>query len=223
MAEAATAQADEIFRRLRVDILKGRWEPRSGLPFDELSACYGTSGGVLREVLPRLAGQSPAVFEPQPGFRVVPVSVQDLRHLTEARVAIETLALQQSVTWGAVGRELAPLAAHRTLSRMPPYGEDGLIDPEWLAAHARFPSVLGCPNTRLRAIADSSRDAVEVCWSRGPVEEQHRDVAGGHRLEAALARDVDGGVTASTDQSVTRLSAEASGERVADEPVVAAA
>ncbi len=145
MAEAATAQADEIFRRLRVDILKGRWEPRSGLPFDELSACYGTSGGVLREVLPRLAGQSPVVSEPQPGFRVVPVSVQDLRHLTEARVAIETLALRQLVTWGAVRRELAPLAAHRTLSRTPPYGEDGLIDPEWLAAHARFPSVLVAP------------------------------------------------------------------------------
>lgn len=205
MARTSTTRADEIYLRLRSDILNGRLAPGSRLPFAELGARYTASSGVLREALPRLVAEGLVTSEPQLGFRVVSVSIADLQHLTEARVAIETLVLRQSVECADVTWESAVLAAHHTLSRTPLPADDGTINPEWLSAHARFHQVIqeACPNPRLRAIAGSLRDAAEVyrCWSRPFGEEQHRDVAAEHRriAEAALARDAEAAIAAQRD------------------------
>lgn len=79
---------------------------------------------------------------------------------------------------------------------------DGRRELDFLSAHARFHRTLlqGCPNPRLRDIADSLRDVAEVyrCWSTAPGVSAARDVAGEHRriAEAAVARDAEAAVTA---------------------------
>src|SRR4051794_14175462 len=96
----APTRAEKVYTELRSDILNGRIGPGERLPFAQLCERYQASTGVLREVLPRLVEQGLATSERQFGFRVIPVSEADLRHLTELRVTIESQALRQSVEHG---------------------------------------------------------------------------------------------------------------------------
>ncbi len=193
----SSTRADNVYRQLRQDILSGKMEPGARLRIDELSARYDVSSGVLREVLPRLVGQGMVVMVPQQGFRVVDISVQDLRHLTEARICIETLVLRQSVTSGDATWEGEVLASHHRLSRTPQFDDDGNITEEWSAAHADFHHTIlaGCANQRLRGLAESLREAAEVYrhWSKSPGEAHHRDIAAEHKqiCDLVIERDAD--------------------------------
>src|SRR5260370_33416941 len=100
MASETNTRVDETSRRLRTDILSGRHAPGSKLLSSSLCEQYDISGGLLREVLPRLVGEGLAISEPQRGFRVTPVSEDDLRQLTEARALIESVVLGPWVAHG---------------------------------------------------------------------------------------------------------------------------
>lgn len=193
----ATTRVEDVYRRLRTDILSGRHRPGARLVTEALCQRYDTSSGVLREVLPRLAGEGLVIAEPQRGVRVIEVSLHDLRQLTEARVLVESTALRQAIEHGDLGWESSVLAAHHTLAGSPTFDDTGAIRDEWLRAHANFHHALlaGCPNVRLQMIASQLRDATEVyrCWA-GPLgDEPDRDVAGEHRrvMEATVERDAD--------------------------------
>lgn len=154
--------------------------------------------GVVREALTRLTGEGLVESEPQYGFRVMPLSIDDLKHLTEARCAIETLVLRQAIEHGSVSWESEVLAAHHRLERTPQMAADdsGRLSDEWITAHAAYHRALlaGCPNPRLLAVAGSLRDSAELYrrWSV-PLAHTHRDIAGEHRvmLAAVLAHDAD--------------------------------
>lgn len=197
-AQSGSTRADLVYRRLRADILNGRLEPGRRLRVEELSRAYEVSSGVLREALPRLVGQGLAVLLPQQGYRVISISPEDLRHLTEARVSIETQVLRQSILAGDLDWESAVVATHHTLSRIDMLTATGELNEEWTAAHQEFHQALleGCPNARLRGIADSMRELAEVyrAWSAEPGEAHDRDVAAEHQTlrDLALARDADG-------------------------------
>ncbi|MEC3993752.1 GntR family transcriptional regulator [Actinacidiphila sp. DG2A-62] len=194
----APTRAARVHAELRADILAGRLTPGARLPFAELSARYGMSMGVIREALTRLTAEGLVESEPQYGFRVTPVSVEDLRHLTEARLAIETLVLRQAFAQGGVAWESSVLAAHHRLERTPQMtGDDpARLADEWVAAHNAYHLALlsGCPNPRLLAMAASLRDSAELYrrWSV-PLGREHRDIAGEHHalLDAVLAQDAD--------------------------------
>ena len=199
----APTRAERVYSELRGDILAGRQRPGSRLPFADLAARYEASMGVIREVLTRLTAEGLVESEPQYGFRVVPLSVADLNHLTDARAAIETLVLGQAVEHGDVAWESQVLAAHHRLERTPQQAADdlGRLGADWTAAHAAYHHTLlaGCPNPRLLAIADLLRDSAELYrqWSV-PLAHAHRDIAAEHRaiLDAVLNRDVEAATAA---------------------------
>ncbi|MBA3905378.1 MAG: GntR family transcriptional regulator, partial [Pseudonocardiales bacterium] len=182
----APTQAERVYAELRADILAGRQRPGARLPFAALTARYEASTGVAREALTRLAAEGLVESEPQYGFRVVPLSVADLNHLTDARAAIETLVIGQAVEHGGVGWESEVLAAHHRLERTPQMaaGDPDRLSDDWTVAHAAYHHALlaGCPNPRLLAIAESLRDAAELYrrWSV-PLAHADRDIAGEHR------------------------------------------
>lgn len=194
----APTRAERVYAELRGDILAGRQRPGSRLPFADLATRHEASMGVIREVLTRLTAEGLVESEPQYGFRVVPLSVADLEHLTDARAAIETLVLGQAVEHGDVAWESEVLAAHHRLERTPQQAADdpSRLSASWTAAHTDYHHTLltACPNPRLLAVADSLRDAAELYrqWSV-PLAPTHRDIAAEHRtiLAAVLARDVD--------------------------------
>ncbi len=194
----APTRVDRVYGELRGDILGGRQEPGSRLPFAELASRYRASMGVIREALTRLQGEGLVEAEPQSGFRVISVSPQSLRDLTEARRAIEILVLRSAVENGDLAWESALLAAHHTLARTPPQADEDAdrLGDRWFAAHAEFHRVLlaGCPNPVMLGVALSLRDAAQL-YHRLSVsyDRTNRDVAGEHQAitDAALARDAD--------------------------------
>jgi DNA-binding GntR family transcriptional regulator len=201
MPPESKSRVDEAYRRVRTDILSGRHAPGSKLVSSSLCELYNISGGVLREVLPRLVGEGLAISEPQRGFRVTPVSVDDLRQLTEARALIESAALRQSMEHGGVKFEADLIAAHHTLMRATDIDASGSVMDDWLIAHRAFHHALlaGSPNLRLQAMASSLRDGSEVyrCWATKLGDEPGRDIDAEHTriLHAVLANDEERAVS----------------------------
>jgi len=197
MRVEAKTRADRIYQELRADILSGRLSPGQRLPFAELCARYDVSIGVLREVLPRLTEQGLVSAEPQIGFRVMAVSEDDLLQLTEARVAIETLVLRQSIEHCDLSWESALLAAHHTLAHTPVHTAGGEVNHGFLEAHANYHETLlaASPNRRLFAIANRLRDTAELyrVWAHSLPQAKGRDFTREHQriLDATLARDID--------------------------------
>jgi len=201
-------KADEVYGKLRSDVLAGRREPGSRLPFAELCARYQASAGVVREGLSRLAEEGLVVATPQRGFRVIPLTADDLRDLTEVRLLNETLALRSAVVEGDSAWESRIVSAHGRLDGTPPTGWAGsgldtlLADDAWVAAHNAFHGALlsGCRNRRLLAIALSMRDASVLYqrWTLSIGQDTDRDAPAEHRemLDAALARDPERAVAA---------------------------
>lgn len=192
-------RSESAFLEMRGDILAGRLLPGQRLQFNELSARYLTSVGVLREALSRLVEQGLVISEPQQGFHVVPVSPDDLRDLTAARVEIETMTLRRALEAGDLAWESRLVAAHHILFGTPQLDPDDprRVSESWSSAHAMFHEVLleACPIRRLREIARSLRDASELYrrWSRHLGSELDRDIPGEHHglLDAAIRRDVE--------------------------------
>jgi DNA-binding GntR family transcriptional regulator len=196
---ASRRATSAVYERVRGDILSGRLKPGERLPFANVCAQYETSSGTLREVLMRLTEQGLVRSEPQQGFSVVSISVEDLRELTDARCEIESLVVRRAVAEGDVTWEADLVRAHHVMVQTPKYQPDDphAFSEQWALAHAAFHNALleGCRNTRLKAIAKSIRDSAELYrrWSSPMGQDEQRDIDGEHRmiLEAALARDVE--------------------------------
>lgn len=194
----ARTQGERVYAALRADILTGRQPPATRLPFGELTARYGASMGVVREALSRLTAEGLVQAQAQQGFRVMPLSIDDLRHLTDARSVIETFVLKEAVTHGGVGWESQVVATHHRLERTEQMDSDDpdRLSDDWAAAHSEYHRTLlaGCPNPRLRAVAASLRDSAELYrrWSV-PFAHEHRDIASEHRaiVGAVLSHDGD--------------------------------
>ena len=199
MATPSVTRAESVYQALRRDVLAGRLRPGTKLRFAALCTRYEASMSVLREGLSRLAEQGLVVAEPQHGYHVTPLSVEDLRDLTEARLALEGLVLRRAIEEGDVAWESQLVAAHHTLERTPVLDADdtALFNEDWTAAHALYHSALlaGCTNGRLRTMAASLRDSAELYrrWSRRLGHDEARDIPGEHRaiVAAVLERDAD--------------------------------
>src|SRR5712671_6846375 len=104
------------YERLRADLLSCRFEPDERLNISELCAAMGVSLGAVREALSRLTAEGLVVAEPQRGFRVAPISAEDLKDLTAVRSEIELLCLKDSIAHGDVRWEAGLVAANHMLA-----------------------------------------------------------------------------------------------------------
>jgi DNA-binding GntR family transcriptional regulator len=191
----------QVHKILRADILAGRRHPGSRLPFAELTLAYDASIGVLREALARLAAEGLVTTEPQHGYRVMALSLEDLDELTVARCEIEGLVLRQAIKHGDLEWESRVVAAQHRLERIPDRTSDepSALSDAWSTAHTDFHRALieGCPNGRMLTMIENLWDAIEIYirWS-APVKPPERDIATEHRAlaEATIARDADAAV-----------------------------
>jgi DNA-binding GntR family transcriptional regulator len=190
---------EAVFSRLRSDILTGRLQPGSKLPFSELCEHYDVSVGVLREALSRLLEQGLVRSAPQQGYFVTAISRSDLVHLTTARREIETLTLRLAIADGDTTWESEVLAAHHRLAQCPVTADDDpdRVSEEWASRHRVFHETLliGCGNPWLTDIAADLRASAELYrrWSIPKGHERDRDIVGEHRaiMDATLARDAE--------------------------------
>jgi DNA-binding GntR family transcriptional regulator len=191
-------RTESIYAQLRTDITRGHFAPGHRLRLVELAERFSVSQSVIREALTRLAEQKLVVALPQQGFRVIELSVQDVRMLTEARIAIETLVARLAVERGDIAWEGAVLAAHHQLSRAGyELAPDGMPSEEWFDAHEEYHRTLleGCGNVWLIDTATTLRAAAGLHrrWSGSLGHDRDRDIAGEHQaiLDAVLCRDDD--------------------------------
>lgn len=135
--------ADEVQQRLTADIVSGRLKPGEKLGFEMLRQRYGAGLSPLREALQRLASENLVVSEGHVGFRVAPISIQDLRDINALRRTLEVEALMSAIANGDVEWESRVVAAVHQLSRMPlptdPHGQDA---ERWEECHRHFHDTL---------------------------------------------------------------------------------
>jgi len=199
---AVQTLTQDLYRRVRGDILAGRLTPGQRLKIDEIRGQNDVGLNVAREAFSRLTGEGLVRSVPQQGFFVTDLSPADHLQLTEARVAVESLGLQWAVDRGDLAWEGQILAAHHVLdgTSIAPGEGEGRFSQEWVAAHTAFHSALiqGCGNDRLLAVIASLRDSAELYrrWSKPYEPGDGRDLRTEHAQIAQLtvARDSEAAV-----------------------------
>jgi GntR family transcriptional regulator, carbon starvation induced regulator len=138
--EAPKTLSEAVYLRLRHDILSGQLKPGMKLRFADLSHRYGAAMGTLRESLSRLTADRLVIAEGQRGFRVSPISLNELWDITRLRIEIETVALSESIDAGTPDWEAEVLAAlHRLLKLEDPRSaKPALLTEKGALLHKKF-------------------------------------------------------------------------------------
>jgi DNA-binding GntR family transcriptional regulator len=191
----AKTQSDRVFEALRADILGCRVVPGSKLRINDIAEVLQVSLGAVREALSRLGAEGLVIAESQKGYRVTPLSVSELRDLTDARIEIERILLSRSIARGDLEWETGLVGAWHRLSKI---DERAVDDPRrlsepWFVAHASFHAALvgGCGSPKLLQIRSQLYEQSER-YRRysAPLAESERNIALEHQLifDATIAR-----------------------------------
>ncbi len=189
---------EQAFARLRADVLGGAFAAGAKLKLDELQGRYGYSSSPLREALSRLSQEGLVRADERRGFRVAPISAEDLADITHMRVMLDVPALRESIAHGDDAWEAAVLAAFHRLEKVESRLSDGpvVLDEEWSELHRSFHLALvaACPSERQRLWGASLFDQAER-YRRVSARFRRtaRRKSNEHRklMDAALKRDAD--------------------------------
>jgi DNA-binding GntR family transcriptional regulator len=193
-----------VLAHVRAEILSAHLKPGERVLIAALAKRLGVSLSAVREALSRLAAEGLVRGEDQRGFRVTPVSIEDLRDVTRTRIDLEGLALRRAIELGDARWEEGVRAAHAELAAvpLPPPGEPGPSFERWRAAHQRYHAALvaACRSEwllRFRHILFEQSERYRfLAYGVEP-----RDIEGEHRIimQATLARDAEAAVRALSD------------------------
>jgi GntR family transcriptional regulator, carbon starvation induced regulator len=133
----------------------------------------------------RLSTEALVTQSDQRGFRVTPVSADDLLELTRTRCWINEVALRESVARGDRGWEERVLLALHRLSRVSVV-VDGRMNRDWSELHRVFHVALlaGCGSRWLMDFNDLLFDCAERYRNLLAIMGTSRDVQGEHRAIA---------------------------------------
>lgn len=195
--ERPSTLTEEVYGRIRGDILLGLFRPGDKLKLESVKQRYKASINTLRETLSRLVSEGLVVNEGQRGFTVTRASLADLRDITEVRRLLECQAARRSIERADLEWESRLVATYHKLAKI----EDMLeSDPKrhgplleqynrqfhealisacgsrWLLT---FHGIMYDQSFRYRMLSFQVRD-----FPRDQSRREHREI-----LEAALARD----------------------------------
>jgi DNA-binding GntR family transcriptional regulator len=189
--------ASDIAHRMRNEIVTCRLRPGEVLKFDALRLAYGASFTTLREALTCLAAEGLVAAEEQRGFKVAPVTIDDLIDLTRARILIEVDLIRRSIENGNDDWEIGVISSIHRLSIIEGRAVEDYVDnPEWKRAHREFhESLVGaCGSPTLLGIRSSLFERAERYRNISAMSRPRpRDKVGEHRalMKAAIGRDAD--------------------------------
>src|SRR3546814_19395236 len=83
------------------------------------------SSDLVREALSRLDAEGLVISSNQRGFRIAPISIDDLQDLISVRIDLEITCLQHSFRLGDLGWETNLVAAFHRLSQTAPPDQTG--------------------------------------------------------------------------------------------------
>jgi len=192
--QAATL-TQSVYAQLRSDILSGRMRPGEKIRAAAVRKRFNTAGSPVREALNRLLSEGFVALEEQKGFRVAPVSAQELQELVKTRCWIDGLAIRQSIERFDLQWEENLILALHHLSRAhrSETGQAGTSD--WEVRHKDFHLALiaGCGSRWIERISAQLFDAAERYRLLALEQVLERDELQEHRdlVDACINRDAD--------------------------------
>lgn len=193
--------AEQAHRALRRDIISGAIPATQPLRLEYLKERYGISFSPLREALNRLQSERLVVSTPSRGFRIAPISEEEMWDAIETRIVIDCEALRRSLVRGDDAWESALVASFQALMRATGQSADGqakALEPEMLEQrHYAFHRSLiaACGSRWLLELSDQLYAQTERYRQPSLREQSYwsdkRNVGDEHRqlLDAAVARD----------------------------------
>jgi len=187
-----------VYDQIRTDIVSCLLEPGQKLRIEALKARYGLGTSPIREALNRLSSERLVMQIDQRGFIVAPVSLEDLKELTETRCMLYEVLLPRSLALGDQDWEEAIVLAQHRLLRTPwTIGDPPRLNPDARRAHRDFHRSLiaasGAP--MLIDLMDTLFDLTDRyrMVSQRSQEPLHRDTAAEHRAmaDAVINRNVE--------------------------------
>ena len=199
MAKTANAKTRQegLYLQIRARLLRGEFAPGEPIRTDQLCANYGVSVSVAREVLTRLAEQRLVAFEANKGFRVAPLTAENIADLCLVRSELEALTISLAIKHGSASWEASVVAAHHELAitPRPSIAEDPEGNERWAMIHSRFHAACaaGCGSPRLCAVRQQFFDEAEIVRQYSRLYGAGRDVEGEHAaiVQAIIARDAE--------------------------------
>lgn len=193
---SGTTMTAQAYEHLRNQVLTGALRAGNRINIAETVARTRFNPGAVREALSRLTSEGLVVSETNKGFRVAPITAEELEDLTRTRVLIESICLENAIRNGGLQWESGIVAATFELLRTPMLaGDPPQINPDWSRLHARFHAALvaGCDSPWLLRIRETLYVQAEryriatlpYDRARRNLEAEHQELA-----DSALARDV---------------------------------
>jgi DNA-binding GntR family transcriptional regulator len=192
--DKANSLTRSVYQQLRADLLSGVYKPNEKLRAEDLRKRFNIGSSPIREALNRLLAEGFVSLEEQKGFRVAPVSVEELEELVRARGLIDGAAVAESIRrYDTDWEEGLVLALHRlsrVVRRKP--GEAVGDNPEWERLHRAFHVALvsGCGSRWLQRISEQLFDTAERYRLLAASELEPRNELDEHRaiVQACLDR-----------------------------------
>jgi DNA-binding GntR family transcriptional regulator len=203
--------AEDVFLRIRADILSAKLLPDEKMQLEKLKGSYHVGATPLREALSKLTSLNLVVAEGQRGFRVAPVSIADLLDITKTRAWVESVALRAAIAAGDRNWEAEILAAIHRLEGCSPKSGESLGD-DWFRENRFFHDALtsACNSTHIMAYRAHLYDLSDR-YRRlsAQVETSDRDLDAEHRkiMDAVLAKDADTAIACIEDHFVETVQA----------------
>ncbi|WP_293264912.1 DNA-binding transcriptional regulator CsiR [Neptunomonas sp.] len=141
--------ASQVMGRLKQDILTGYFKPGEKLRMARLKERYQVGISPLREALSQLLIEQLVIVENQRGFRVHPISKEEMLDIYETRAYIEALCINLAIERGDDEWEAGILAAAHKMRKFSTLLEK---EPhEWERRHQAFHSAIaeGCQSPTL--------------------------------------------------------------------------
>src|SRR5258708_9690779 len=163
IVEDAHSLGELMLLRLRADILSTDLAPGTKLALHHLAKQYGIGITPLRDALGQLAGDGLVIMESQKGFRVAPISVEDLRDVCDIRLKVELMALDLAFDRAGADWDQRMKQAHAAFIHLKArVGEDAPITAQWEGAHRELHMTLlsACASPTLMRICCQIHDRI---------------------------------------------------------------
>ena len=191
--------SEKAYSSIRRDIVQGVLVAGHQLRMAELSERYAMGFSPLREALSRLQVERLVVAEALRGFKVAPLSVDEMQDAVDTRIVIESDALRLAIRFGDDAWSTAIVAALYALKLQVARGQTADIW-EIEARHYTFHRALlaACQSPwRLeffdRLYVATERYRIPILMSASTPGQAGRDIQGEHAAlaQAVLDRDAD--------------------------------
>lgn len=153
----STTATEAAVRKLKQDIMSGALAPDSQLKMRELKSRYGIGASPMREALAQLAAEGFVHQRAQKGFRVPPVSIEELIDITKTRQFVESEAVRLAIENATPEWEEEIVASYHVLERAIILLKNGEKERDYFEErHHRFHRALisACPLHSLREFCD---------------------------------------------------------------------